>query len=289
MNSSPTFEGGLRRVTPELAHGCPVCGVSAGGTVTGDQGFVQCSRCHSLHRFPPISAPSPESWTKYTLNPKVVKATTDRYHFFNFYWRWLAGLAPVPGRLLDIGCGEGTLLKIANSSGWKATGIEVTEAIARVARANSGCEVHVRSVERFPRDRVFDLILMNDVYRHLATPGPTLRACHDLLSFNGHLVIRDMNGGRADRRPWRDPELQFMTNEAASYLGESLGFSETTVYPSPFSFTHAPRIRRFIQPLPSSLAALAGEVLNRMIMWTARSPLHALRDRLPELLFVFKK
>ena len=49
--------------------------------------------------------------------------------------------APVPLRILDLGCGPGRDLKALTARGHVAVGLDGTEAFVEMARADSGCEV----------------------------------------------------------------------------------------------------------------------------------------------------
>lgn len=45
------------------------------------------------------------------------------------------------GKLLDIGCGDGSLLKFLKDTGWEVYGVELGEAASRFAREKLGIEV----------------------------------------------------------------------------------------------------------------------------------------------------
>lgn len=100
-----------------------------------------------------------------------------------------ASLAP-PGRLLDVGCASGWLLKHAAERGWKATGVEPSPAAAEFARS-LGLDVRHGDlvVARFEPGR-FDLVYMGDVLEHVPDCRATLAEVARVLAPGGFLYLR---------------------------------------------------------------------------------------------------
>ena len=91
--------------------------------------------------------------------------------------------------LLDIGCGAGWFLKIANGHQIKAIGIEVDIEIATSAK-HTGLEViSGHFPESLPDGVKFDVISFNDVVEHLENPHEILSICRSLLNEKGILII----------------------------------------------------------------------------------------------------
>jgi SAM-dependent methyltransferase len=67
-------------------------------------------------------------------------ASSDRLRDSDAFYRWvLEKLDPLPGqRLLDIGCGEGLLVRFALERGVQATGIDLSPVGAQIARRTAG-------------------------------------------------------------------------------------------------------------------------------------------------------
>jgi len=85
------------------------------------------------------------------------------------------------GRLLDVGCGTGSLLQTLRAGGWQVEGVEPDPRSAAFARA-CGLIVHELTFQEasFPAGS-FDAITMNHVLEHLPDPVDALRRCHRLL------------------------------------------------------------------------------------------------------------
>jgi SAM-dependent methyltransferase len=120
------------------------------------------------------------------------------------------------GRLLDVGCGAGYFLDAARAAGWLATGVELSEPAAAVAREGLGLDVWSGSLSRaaFPSES-FDLITMFEVLEHMRNPGAALQEANRVLHSGGLLAIEvpnDMDAYRArmarsDNRWWVIPPV----------------------------------------------------------------------------------
>lgn len=104
--------------------------------------------------------------------------------------RWLERLFDEKGKLLDIGCGEGTFLEVAQQRGWQVSGIEVTRSALELAGDRVGKD---KVFEGFQSagfdDNLFDLITLWDVIEHLPYPVDTLSKACQVLRPNGIITI----------------------------------------------------------------------------------------------------
>jgi SAM-dependent methyltransferase len=95
-----------------------------------------------------------------------------------------------PGKLLDVGCGDGRIPAQLRRRGWSAEGVEVDPEAVAHARMKHGLSVHHGSLEtlRFP-DEAFDAIVMNHVVEHVHDPVALLRECGRILRSGGRLIV----------------------------------------------------------------------------------------------------
>jgi 2-polyprenyl-3-methyl-5-hydroxy-6-metoxy-1,4-benzoquinol methylase len=107
---------------------------------------------------------------------------------------WTLTTAAVPGpvrgaRLLDVGCGIGDYLDLAQRAGMVTTGVEVAETAARLASERH--DVVVGSIEAVDlTDRPpFDLVTMWDVLEHLDRPRDILRTILSVLKPGGCVLV----------------------------------------------------------------------------------------------------
>lgn len=97
------------------------------------------------------------------------------------------------GKLLDVGCGAGSFLMLAQSVGWDVVGLDPDPKAAANA-ADQGLTVHNGGVEYFNGEtELFDVITMNHVIEHLHEPVKVLKACYALLKPEGELWLETPN------------------------------------------------------------------------------------------------
>jgi 2-polyprenyl-3-methyl-5-hydroxy-6-metoxy-1,4-benzoquinol methylase len=94
------------------------------------------------------------------------------------------------GRLLDVGCGSGALLRNFAQLGWDVHGIEADPNAVTVARNVLGVDVRSGTIESggFAAG-CFDVVTMSHVIEHLPDPITSLTECYRTLRPGGHLVV----------------------------------------------------------------------------------------------------
>ena len=94
------------------------------------------------------------------------------------------------GRLLEVGCATGLLLKRAGERGWQATGVELSPDAVAHARA-LGLDVHQGTLaDAAFAPASFDAVYMGDVLEHVPDCRAVLAEVAHVLAPGGHLVIR---------------------------------------------------------------------------------------------------
>lgn len=92
------------------------------------------------------------------------------------------------GRLLDVGAGNGAFVEAATNVGFDASGIELSQGAARVARA-AGREVFAGKFPDEAPQGPFDVITLWDVLAGLTDPRQALKGVHSRLGAQRHLVL----------------------------------------------------------------------------------------------------
>lgn len=145
-----------------------------------------------------------------------------------------------PGRLLEVGFGDGRLLQQFNARGWCVEGQEIDPVAVRNARAR-GIRVHEGRLQDLEiATGEFDVVLGSHVIEHVHDPLGFLRKCRDLLKPGGRLLMltpnADSYGHRRFGRHWRGLEpprhLNLFTPQALSTLGHRAGFSRYDIWTS---------------------------------------------------------
>jgi SAM-dependent methyltransferase len=100
--------------------------------------------------------------------------------------RWLERTAPRRGRLLDVGCGEGTFLEAAGQRGWLPVGTEMSEA-ARRARER-GIDV-LATLDEASARAPFQAVTLWHTLEHLRDPLGGARRLRRILAPDGVLLL----------------------------------------------------------------------------------------------------
>ncbi|MEI9958244.1 MAG: class I SAM-dependent methyltransferase [Ferruginibacter sp.] len=66
-----------------------------------------------------------------------------------------------PGKVLDVGCAAGFILKAFEERGWQCYGIEPNETMAAYGRTTLNLNIKTGGMETFNPDEKFDLIKLN--------------------------------------------------------------------------------------------------------------------------------
>ena len=109
----------------------------------------------------------------------------------------LAILGRQPERVLDLGCGEGWLLRALGDRGIEAVGVDGDSTLVDAARAAGAAEVHLASYAQLADAQVdigkgYDLICANFALLHQDII-PLLAAMNALLAPGGALVIQTLH------------------------------------------------------------------------------------------------
>jgi len=94
------------------------------------------------------------------------------------------------GRLLDVGCGEGTFLELAQKRGWEVYGTELSSFAADHASRVLGRGIFCGELAQAGfRDREFDAVTLWHVLEHVADPGRYLSEVRRILKPEGSLIV----------------------------------------------------------------------------------------------------
>ncbi len=168
--------------------------------------------------------------------------------------RYLA--VPEKGRMLDVGCGDGSVLKLAQELGWNAEGVDFdAQAVDAARRKKLSVKLGHLAEQRYP-DESFDLVLMSHAIEHVHDPLGTLREIRRVLRVDGTLVVTTPNAASWGHRIFAssyvalDPprHLHLFNGENLVTISERAGFSQCTVLSklgtTPFVFIVSRLIRR---------------------------------------------
>jgi SAM-dependent methyltransferase len=102
-----------------------------------------------------------------------------------------------PGRLLDIGSGNGRLLYRARQAGWEVMGLELSTGMADFVTAELGIDVLVADflapTHELESVGQFDVVVLRHVLEHLPDPLLTMEKLRALIKPDGHLLLEMPN------------------------------------------------------------------------------------------------
>lgn len=158
--------------------------------------------------------------------PKLKRLLSQQY-------RHMPRLPNTGGRLLDVGCGDGSFLRLARTCGWDVVGLD-PDPKARANAAKQSLTVYEGGIEYFDgKAEMFDVITLNHVIEHVHEPVKLLKACHELLKPGGQLWLSTPNidsfGYQRFQKNWRGLEtprhLVLFNRKSLSQAFISVGFS----------------------------------------------------------------
>ncbi len=176
---------------------CPLCGSSNLRTAYRFDRFavLKCRGCdgswrsnmYSLGDITAMYTGDEYSQNPYfSYNAEEFKAAA-RGRFANYVGALSAIASKVKvGRLLDVGCGSGAFLNVAQQRGWDVTGIELSPELSQVSRRAVKAEVINAAFESVALpEESYDVVTMWDIIEHVLDPVFCLRKVERLLKPGG--------------------------------------------------------------------------------------------------------
>lgn len=139
-----------------------------------------------------------------------------------------------PGKLLDVGCGPGFFLKVAQKHGWDVFGLDILEeAIIDARRILPPSHLYCGPLEKTSfKDRFFDTIVFFETLEHMVDLKATLVRARIILKDDGFVIITVPNQqglvSRLLNRYWFDfnrlQHLYFFGPKTLKMVLEKSGF-----------------------------------------------------------------
>jgi len=179
---------------------CPLCSSKAFDVKLKLRGFsiLRCNECGLLIQSPLPSQDdlnkvynSSEYWNRpYFSNCGKDYERDDKIQMYENALTKIEQLSPEKGTLLDVGCGTGVFLDLAQKAGWKAYGIEYSAVAAEHANKNFGVPVQVGVADELSiPENQFQVITLWDVIEHLRSPVKLLDKLSKALVLGGIILI----------------------------------------------------------------------------------------------------
>lgn len=198
---------------------CPVCGnTNWRAAYKIEQWDIdECTVCGFARIDPlPMKESRPEHYSKEKVIKRNIKEKTPLQRFSRamksffkklakrnksgIFYNKLSCYLSSGSRVLDVGCGDGSFLKLAKNQ-FICTGIEISEYLAALAKKQTGIEVMVGNflTSDFSNKR-YEGITLISLLEHLDEPLQVIEKCFGLLNPGGVLLIKTVNYGCLNRR-----------------------------------------------------------------------------------------
>lgn len=98
-----------------------------------------------------------------------------------------------PGKLLDVGCAAGFIMKGFENFGWKCEGIEPNNTMAMYGRNMMKLNIETISLEEFDKNTKYDLICLIEVIGHFYNLSKAINNISTLLTDDGFVLVESWN------------------------------------------------------------------------------------------------
>jgi 2-polyprenyl-3-methyl-5-hydroxy-6-metoxy-1,4-benzoquinol methylase len=210
---------------------------------SAEYAFVQCSACGFIYALDEPAYEFLKLLYEQVIDSQVARHELQLPRWVGHQLQLAATLLECFGdservKVLDYGCGYGTILRGLSGPAVEAIGYEFAENAAAEARRH-GLDVFTK-VDEIRSRAPFDGVVLSDVLEHLAHPAGTLKLCRELLRPQGWICVSvpDFSERRAkstfaamrrgervtrEANPWE--HLNYFSPKSLSALLDNAGFT----------------------------------------------------------------
>ena len=125
--------------------------------------------------------------TKYRKYNSIISKILNLYYKKRVYsWN---KMFKNPGKVLEVGCGNGFMLNHFKSLKWEVLGVERNNETLDINNSNFDIKIITPDVYSVPLNEKFDLIILFQVLEHISNPNNLLEHLNKLLKEEGKIII----------------------------------------------------------------------------------------------------
>jgi len=230
----------MKKTTKTVVPPCDCCGCSQWEYEFSEHGIDlgRCANCglHYIAQMPTQESRITEmEKCRFANNQHVLDARlhrdaeVSRRRKFQRFVELGLKFAP-PGKWLDIGCGTGTLISVAQELNIEIEGIELTPDRNELAHKLTGATIHDRPIETIDfTPGSFAVVTLTDVFSHFISPVRTFSHIHRVLRTGGILLLftSEIGAGVARHHNYSwylGDHLYFLGEHTIERYADNLGF-----------------------------------------------------------------
>ena len=153
---------------------------------------VQCRDCGLVYTNPRIS---PEKIKDYYPKDHEYHEARSISFFENLYYSFFRKIPGIKnGKILDVGCGNGSYLNFLKKRGWDCYGTELNDSMVHYMITNLGLNITKGELcnVSFP-DEYFDAVTFWGSLEHMSDALSVLKTARRLLKTNGKIIVWTQN------------------------------------------------------------------------------------------------
>jgi len=167
----------------------------------GDRRHIHYYRCRNCRLVVCDTRGIGVNQEKYILARVDPRAPTRQNRGHRQTYAFIQRHAKSKGRMLDLGCGDATVIWLAREDGWDVRGVELFPEHTQVVRDTLGLDVVTSDITAFEdAAESWDCVILTHVLEHLPDPVGALRKIRNLLKRNGVGVLEFPNIDAFDMR-----------------------------------------------------------------------------------------
>lgn len=189
------------------------------------------------------------------------------------YYAKLLARFTQPGRLLDVGAAAGFIASGYAESGWRVSGVEPNDSMAKHGREQLGLDIRTGTLESLDSSEQFDVISIIQVMAHFVSPLEALSNAARLTAPGGFLLIETWNRDSWTRRlfgqSWHEYSppsvLHWFTPESLEGAAARCGF-QACGRGRPAKWIHSDHAVSLVRhKLDSTPLAFAGRLAEKIV------------------------